>query len=370
MTEEYEMSAKERRKLKKFVERLTSIRGRNTELVSVYVPAGYDLNNIVNHLREEQSTANNIKSKQTRENVTSALERMIRHLQLYDKTPENGLAVFSGNVAEREGEQDVEVWSVEPPIPVSQRLYRCDKEFVTEPLEKMVENRNVYGMIVIDKREADLALLKGKTIIPLTKSTSNVPGKTRAGGQSAQRFARLREGAAKDFYRRVTEKVKKSFLGREDLKGILLGGPGQTKIEYLSKGDVPEEIKQKVIAKKDLSYTGQFGLEELLEKCEDVLAKEEVVEEKQLMKEFLQKLSSEPAMVDYGEEHVMKTLKMGAVETLLLSEELDDESIDAFEREAKKMSSTVKLISTDTREGKQLVDLGKVAALLRYAANF
>ncbi len=509
----HQITSRERRKVKKFIENIDDIRGRGTELVSVYVPAGYDLNNIIQHLQEEQSTAQNIKSKRTRENVIDALERMIRHLRVYKKTPENGLAVFAGNIAEQEGQQDVEVWSIEPPVPINQRLYRCDKEFVTEPLKEIAEDRNVYGMLVIDKREADLALLKGKTIIPLTKSTSNVPGKTKAGGQclspdtlitlpdesrkplkkievgekvlsvdmkplspytyssskvtdrwktkkkvyvlsfeeieekivcspdheifvfersydwipteglreedrlalededkgrervlgltlkniekreeememidisvesgnflangvvvhnSAQRFERLREGAAKDFYRRVAEKMKKSFHGREDIQGILIGGPGHTKNEFVNQGNLPQDLKDKIITMKDLSYTGQFGLEELLEKCEDVLSQEEVVEEKQLMKKFFELLGSNPGKVEYGPEATMKVLKIGAVDTLLLSEELSDDRIHEFEKEAQKVSSDVKIISEETREGKQLPDLGGVAAILRYAVN-
>ena len=56
------MTPKERYKLRKFIDELESYRGRHTELVSVYVPAGYDLNKIINHLFQEQGTAANIKA--------------------------------------------------------------------------------------------------------------------------------------------------------------------------------------------------------------------------------------------------------------------------------------------------------------------
>ena len=118
------MSARDKHKLKHFIKDMQQYRGRHTELVSVYVPSGYSLTNIIGHLQEEQGTASNIKSKSTRENVIDALERMIRHLQLFKQTPPNGLAVFSGNVAEREGQSDVQVWSIEPPVPLSTRIYR------------------------------------------------------------------------------------------------------------------------------------------------------------------------------------------------------------------------------------------------------
>ncbi|MBU0979923.1 MAG: peptide chain release factor aRF-1 [Nanoarchaeota archaeon] len=355
--------------LKKFIKGLEVHRGRHTELVSVYVPSGYDMNKVINHLSQEQGTASNIKSSSTKKNVIDALEKMIQHLRLYKRTPENGLAVFSGNVAEREGQQDFKVWSVEPPVPLKTRIYRCDKEFQLDLLRVMLESKEIYGLIVMDRREANIALLKGKAIIPLVSSHSYVPGKFKAGGQSAARFARLREGAAKDFYKKIAEYVKEQFLGMAELKGIIVGGPGPTKYEFVDGGYITTEVKNKIIAIKDISYTDQFGLQELLDKSQDVLASEEVTSEKKIMNRFLQLLSTKPLMVSYGEAEVGKNLKNGTVEVLLLSEALDDEQIDGFETTAKEFSTDVRIISIETREGQQLKDIGKVAAILRYEVH-
>ena len=143
--------------LKKFVKELEKYRGRHTELVSVYIPQNYDLNKIINHLAQEQGTASNIKSSATRKNVTDALERMIQHLKLFKRTPPNGLVVFSGNVAKREGQHDFQVWSIEPPVPLKTRIYRCDKEFVLDILRDMLESKEVYGLVVMDRRDANIA---------------------------------------------------------------------------------------------------------------------------------------------------------------------------------------------------------------------
>ncbi|MBU1004743.1 MAG: mRNA surveillance protein Pelota, partial [Nanoarchaeota archaeon] len=43
-----------------------------------------------------------------------------------------------------------------------------------------------------------------------------------------------------------------------------------------------------------------------------------------------------------------------------------DEKIEEFENEAKLYGTEVKLISTETMEGAQLRDIGKIAAILRY----
>lgn len=363
------MSAQQRHKLKAFVKQLAGYKGRHTELVSVYVPKDYDLNKIINHLQQEQGTASNIKSKQTRDNVIAALEKMIQHLKLFKKTPEHGLAAFAGNVAEREGQQDYQVWSIEPPLALNLRIYRCDKDFVLEPLVEMAEDKNLYGMVVMDRREGNIALLKGKGIQVLVSTESMVPGKFRAGGQSAVRFARNRELAAKDFYKKIASYMKEQFLNMENLKGILVGGPGPTKYEFVEGNYITADVKKKIIAIRDLGYTGEFGLQELLEKCQDVLADEEVAEEKKQVKRFLNLLATKPGMVSYGEKEVRKQLEFGTVDLLILSEVIPDKTIEDLEKEAEKTGSEVLIVGTETTEGNQIKELGKVCAILRYEAD-
>lgn len=357
----------EKLKLKRFIAELNSHKAAHTEFVSVYVPKDYDLTKIIQHLAQEQGTASNIKSAATRKNVQSALEKMIQHLRTIGKTPKNGLAVFSGNIASKEGKQDLQVWSVEPPLPLKTRIYRCDKMFVTDLLEEMVVEKQVYGLVVLDRRDADLALLKGKTIIPLKKTHSEVPGKTKAGGQSSQRFARIREGAYKDHFKKIADYMKEQFLPLgNDLKGIILGGPGTTIASFVEKDYLTGDIKKKIIGTKDLSYTGEFGLQELVEKAEDLLSKEEITQEKKIMKKFFESLAKTPGKVTYGVKEVEKALDMGAVEMILISEEVSDKEMIRFEELAQETGAELKLISNETREGQQLRDLGGIAALLRF----
>ncbi|MBI3413357.1 MAG: helix-turn-helix domain-containing protein [Candidatus Aenigmarchaeota archaeon] len=168
--------------LKKLIRRLKKIRGRHTELVTVYVPAGYSLIDIINQLKSEGSTTQNIKSKATRNNVLAALDKIIQHLRIYRETPENGLAIFSGNVSETEGAQKLDLWAIEPPEKMQNKLYWCDQQFVLEPLEEMVKDKEVYGLLAVDKSEATIGYLAGKKIVVFKHVDSLVPSKTAAGG--------------------------------------------------------------------------------------------------------------------------------------------------------------------------------------------
>lgn len=364
------LTAHEKFQLKKLIKELESCRAMHTEFVTVYVPAGYDLIKIMQHLQQEQGTASNIKSTSTRNNVIDALERMIQHLRVVGKTPPNGLAVFSGNIASREGRSDVRVWSVEPPVPLKMRLYKCEKTFDLDILRDMMETKEAYGLVVIDSRDAIVALLKGKAIVPLMKAHSHVPGKFKAGGQSAVRFQRNREIAVKAHFGKVAEVMKDQFFTMDGLKGIIVGGPGHTKYEFVDSGLITADLKKKILGIKDLSYTEEFGLQELVDKSQDILAQEEIADEKKIMNRFLELLATKPNIVAYGEAEVKRVLAQGVVDTLLLSEALPDEKIDEFEDLAKKYNSTVNLISVETREGAQLKDLGKFGAILRYEVGY
>lgn len=364
------ISAKDKLHIKKLIKELEKVRGRHTELISIYIPSGYEITQKLTQIQQESGTATNIKSKSTRDSVITSLEKMAQHLKGYKQTPPNGLIVFSGNTAEREGQQDYKVWGIEPPIPMKLNLYRCDKEFVLDPLREMIDDKIVFGLVAMDKREGNIAFLKGKTIIPLKTLNSAVPGKHKTGGQSAQRFERLREGAAIEFYKRIAEYMKEEFLDNQtEIQGIIVGGPGHTKYDFVDGGYITDQLKRKIIAIKDLSYTGDFGLQELLEKSQDVLSEEEVMQEKVVMQEFFGLLATASDKVAYGFMDILRLTGMGVVDKILVSETLEDEKIDQLEELAQTVGSTVEVISVDTREGVQLKDMGKVAAILRYAVD-
>ena len=182
---------------------------------------------------------------------------------------------------------------------------------------------------------------------------------------SAQRFHRIREGAAKEFYKRIAEAANKEFLENKEIKGIIIGGPGPTKEEFMDY--LNNELKRKVLGIKDVPYTDETGLHELVEKSYDILLKEEIIQEKQVMTEFFELLAKEPEKTSYGKEAVKKALEMGVVEKLLLSEGLDEQLIEEFEEKAEEFSTQTHIISIESREGSQLKSLGGVAAILRFA---
>lgn len=355
--------------LDELVEKLGKMRGRHTELVTVLIPSGANIYTIADQISAEQSTADNIKSKTVRKNVTDALEMISREFKKYKQTPPNGMAIFCGNVSEKEGQSDLKLWVIEPPQPLRTRLYRCDQVFVLDPLKEMGEVKEVYGLVVMDRKEATIGVLEGKQIRMIRKMSSGVPGKIRAGGQSAQRFERITEGLAKEFFRRIADSMKEIFFDMPKLKGILIGGPVPTKDEFLQKGELVTKLKDIVIGVKDLGNTDESGLEELVELGQDILANQEIIKEKKLLEKFFETLGKKPHLAAYGEEPVKKALKYGAVQILLLSKKLSKDKVREMKAMAESISAEVEMVSVETPEGEQFWNLSGIGAILRFATG-
>ena len=412
------IDSKTRYQFKRMLEDLSSKRGRGTELISVYITPDFDLTKVIQQLRDEQGTASNIKSKSTRKNVISALERITQFLRTYSETnrrpPAHGMAIFCGNVAGREDTADIQLYWIEPPEPITVRMYRCDQEFMLDPLREMLQVKETIGLLVIDRREATLATLRGKHVEILRKLTSAVPGKHSKGGQSAVRFERLIEIAAHEYSKRVAEAANEIFSQIPDLRAILVGGPGPTKEDFLKSELLHENIRKKVAAILDTGYTDEQGIKEIVNKSGEVLADLDILKEKSLVQRFMEELVAGKGLVTYGDKEMRRSLELGAVELLLISEELRRnrtlarcracghelretvDNVEIYERQlakracpscgevnltlvesedvvrelldlAERFGTSVEFISSETEEGKQLLMAFKgLAAILRF----
>ena len=311
-------------RLKKTLNTLATKEGRGTELVSVYVPPGKQISDVLNTLRDEYGTASNIKSTTTRKNVMDAIVKVQQRLKLFKEPPENGLVIFCGAIPQNgPGSERIETYVVSPPEPIHIYLYRCDARFHTEYLQEMLREKETYGILLIDTSEATLATLQGRRLDIVLKLTSGVPGKTRAGGQSARRYERLRDMRIQEFFTRVGKHTNETFLPIENFKGLILAGPGPTKLDFEKGEFLNYMLKDKIIGVVDTSYVEEQGVKEVVDRAPEIMRKVRYIEEKKLMQQFLYEIGHDTGMVTYGEEDVRRSLDSGAVRILLLSDGLE-----------------------------------------------
>ena len=408
----------ERFRLKKILENLASKEGRGTELISLYIPPGRQISEVVSMLKEEWGTASNIKSNTTRKNVQDAIVKVIQRLKLFRTVPDNGLVLFCGAIPQNgPGSEKIEgPYVIIPPEPIKIYLYRCDSKFHLNYLMDILKETETYGILLLDSSEATFATLTGRRLEIVQEITSGIPGKHRAGGQSARRFERLREMQLIEFFKRIGQHANEIFLSIPDLKGIILGGPGPTKLDFEKGRYLDYRLKEKIVAVVDTAYTGEHGVEEIVERAPEIIKNVRYVEEKRIIQKFLYEIGHDTGLATYGEKDVRRALESGLVETLLLSEELDKtrikiecascgytsyqtlkgpevqnleqsinnascpkcqtatlqivektEIIEELAKLAEGSSANVEIISTETEEGQMLWKaFGGIAAILRY----
>ena len=318
-----EMTPRQKYDLKRKIEELKSCRGRHTELISLYVPPSKQIFDVTSYLKNELSQSQNIKSKTTMKNVLSAIESIMSRLRKYKRPPENGIIFFVGHKSVGSDKTEMVAFEIEPPMPIVTFLYRCDSLFYTEPLAEMLTEKDIYGLFLIDRRECTVGMLRGSRVELLKYMTSQVPGKHGRGGQSQRRFERLTEIAAHEWFVKCGEKASEIFLQEENLKGILVGGPGPTKQYFVDETFLHYEIQEKIIDIFDTGYTDEFGLKELVSSASETMSNLKISQEKKAMKRFLKEVTkTEKSLAVYGEQQVRKALDMGVVDSLLLSENL------------------------------------------------
>jgi peptide chain release factor subunit 1 len=268
---------------------------------------------VLDLLRREYSIAGNIKLKRTRDSVQTALQMAIDDLVRIPKIPDNGLVIFAG-IDPDSGEQIHMLF--EPPDPVPIFFYRTDKWFHIEFLEPMIEESEVYGIIIIERDQATLALLKPSGFVILDEIEDYIPGKHSKGGQSQRRFDRIIEQMVEDFYKKVGERANREFLPyleEKKLKGILVGGPGYSKIDFLKGEYMDYRLRSLVIGEPiDVSYQGEAGVRELLEKAKEFLKGHKYVEGLKALEEFKYHLAKDDGLALYGRKEIEEALEMGA----------------------------------------------------------
>ena len=152
-----------------------------------------------------------------------------------------------------------------------------------------------------------------------------MPKKHRKGGQSSVRFARLREEKRHNYLRRVAELCTANFItnDRPNVTGLVLAGNAAFKNELAETDMLDKRLAPIICSIVDVSYGGENGLNEAITLSADALTNVKFVAEKKLVSKFFEEIALDTGMIVFGVEDTMKALDLGAVETVLLFEELD-----------------------------------------------
>ncbi|BGP57175.1 translation termination factor eRF1 [Rhodotorula sphaerocarpa] len=276
-------------------------------------------------LTQEYGTASNIKSRVNRLSVLAAITSTQQRLKLYSKVPPNGLIIYCGTILTDEGKEKKVNIDFEPFKPINTSLYLCDNKFHTEALAELLESDAKFGFIIMDGNGALYGTLAGNTREIVQKFTVDLPKKHGRGGQSALRFARLRMEKRHNYVRKVAENAVQHFItdDKVNVQGLVLAGSADFKTELSQSDMFDQRLQAKILKVVDISYGGENGFNQAIELAAESLSNVKFVQEKKLIQKYFDEISHDTGKYCFGVDDTIRGLEMGAVETLIVWENLD-----------------------------------------------
>merc|ERR1739845_140305 len=317
-------------KIKQLIKRLQDARGNGTSMISLIIPPKDQIARVSKMLADEYGTASNIKSRVNRLSVLSAITSVQQRLKLYNRMPTNGLVIYCGTIVTEEGKEKKVNIDFEPFKPINTSLYLCDNKFHTEALTALLEDDCKFGFIIMDGNGALFGTLCGNTREVLHKFTVDLPKKHGRGGQSALRFARLRMEKRHNYVRKVAELATQIFVTdgqKPNVQGIVLAGSADFKAELMRSDLFDQRLSKIVLKMVDVSYGGENGFNQAIELSSDTLGSVKLMKEKKLLQKYMEEISQDSGKYCFMVEDTFKALELGAVEDLIIWENLDVDRI-------------------------------------------
>lgn len=311
-------------KIKKTINFLRDAHGDGTSMVTILIPPHDAVHRMRQKLQEELGTASNIKNRVNRQSVEAAITSSIQKLGQYNVTPPKGLCMFCGSIIDKEGKEKKLMMDFEPPRPLHQSLYICDRRFHVEPLYELLESNEKFGFIIMDGSGCLYGLVAGNSRQVLHHFTVDLPKKHTKGGQSSIRFARLRVEARHNYVRKVAETATQVFISdaEANVTGLILAGSADFKVQ-LSQSDILDpRLRGIILGILDICYGGEEGFNQAIHMSANILKDVRLVREQELLNKLFEMISTGGAC-SFGVRETMLAWDAGAIETLILYDELD-----------------------------------------------
>lgn len=200
----------------------------------------------------------------------------------------------------------------ELPIEVDNRLIVDTSPYIM-PLAMLKEEWESFAIVLMDHSNAKLYLMSSAEITDTKKMHKDIMNKHKKGGFSQMRFQRLRKGAIDHFFKEVVEYLE-GLLKKEDVRRIVLAGPGSAKKEF--QDYLPEHLQKKVIELVDEDFDVPEG-KLISDSLESFFAKES--QEENEMVDNLRAEILKGGLVAYGVDDTQSAVIEGRAELLLIS---------------------------------------------------
>ena len=158
----------------------------------------------------------------------------------------------------------------------------------------------------------------------LHKVSVDLPKKHGRGGQSALRFARLRLEKRQNYVRKIAELTTQLFItdDRPNVNGLIMAGSADFKNQLLGSDLFDQRLQPHILMIEDVSYGGENGFNQAIELSAETLGNIKFIKEKKLISKYFDEISQDSGKYCFGVNDTLSCLEMGAIETLIVWEDL------------------------------------------------
>eukprot|EP00055_Hartaetosiga_balthica_P013180 m.66481 g.66481 ORF g.66481 m.66481 type:complete len:361 (-) comp8189_c0_seq1:70-1152(-) len=212
--------------------------------------------------------------------------------------------------------------------PILHSLYLCDKTFHTEHLDRLAMfgplGGQRFGFLVMDGHGCLIGELVGDCRRVLFKLRDSIPNKHSRGGQSAARYARLREEARHNLLRKIAEAAEKLFIEKgepNNVGGLVLAGSGSLKNELQKSSLFHPKLKALVATVVDVSYGFEQGFYESVSLSAQALADAGLDRQRSVVESLFSLMMQGSDNCCFGVRDCVYALEAGALDRLIISEQ-------------------------------------------------
>lgn len=163
----------------------------------------------------------------------------------------------------------------------------------------------------------------------------------------------------------------KDVMSRENIQRAIVAGPGFYKEDFYKflKENYPD-LASKIVL-DDTSMGGRVGIYEVIKRgtVDKVYSESRIANEIKLVEKVIERIAKDEP-VAYGMKEVEEAVNYGAVEILLVLDELlkgdNREKVEELMELARSLRSKVVVVSSEHEGGEKLKALGGIAGILRF----
>jgi len=209
--------------------------------------------------------------------------------------------------------------ALEPWSPLISGFYKCDSRFHTEILRQQLDDETTFGFIVVDGHSASFHTLTGDARQTLFKLDVDLPKKHGRGGQSKNRFARIREEKRGWYTTKIAALTIQYFIDPStslpSVKGLVIAGLANLKEDVHKKLD--PRLSKIVVSVVDVQYGGEAGFHQAINLSQANLSNLKIVQEQEVLGRFFDEIARD-GIYCFGVDDTMYAVTSGLVETLVL----------------------------------------------------